>query len=123
MRRRVVRSARRSRSLAIPPSCTHEGIRLSILVLPAWYGIDVAGHVDAAGAGLVDETQNAVHLAPVLASAHLDVGDLHADAALLADADGLADGVLHHRALAAHVGEVEAAAPGHRAGQRDQLRR
>src|SRR3989441_1791749 len=49
------------------------------------------------------------------------VGDLDADASLLADADRLADRVLDHRALAAHVREVEPAAPGHRARQEDQL--
>src|SRR2546425_6189525 len=48
------------------------------------------------------------------------VGDLDADASLLADADRLADRVLDHRALAAHVREVEPPAPGHRARQEDQ---
>ena len=55
-------------------------------------GIHVAAHVDAARPRVVDQAEHRVHLPPVLAPAHLDVGDLHADAALLPDADGLADG-------------------------------
>src|SRR5262249_32430261 len=85
-------------------------------------GIDVPAHVDAARPRVVDQPQHAVDLPPVLAPADLDVGDLHADLGLLADADGLADGVLDHRALATHVGEVEALTPGDPAGQGHQLR-
>ena len=38
IRRRVARSASRSRSRSMPPSWTHAGSRLSIFVEPAWYG-------------------------------------------------------------------------------------
>src|SRR3989441_10167056 len=49
------------------------------------------------------------------------VGDLDADASLLADADRLADRVLDHRARAAQGRKAGPAAPGHRARQEDQL--
>jgi hypothetical protein len=52
----------------------------------------VAPHVEPAGARLVDELERLVDAAPVLAPGRLDVRDLDADPAVLADADRLGDG-------------------------------
>ena len=84
-------------------------------------GIDVAGHVHAAGAGAVDHAQDAVHLAPVLAARGLHVGDLHRHPAPLADRDGFLGRLLERGRLAPDVREVEPAAARHAAGEPHQL--
>src|SRR5262249_33224188 len=76
-------------------------------------GIDIAEHVHAPGPRGLEQAQRGVDLRPVLLARGLDVRDLHADAAFLADADRLVDRVEKHRGLAADVREVVAAARGY----------
>ena len=66
-------------------------------------------HVDAAGAGGVDDAEKAIGLAPAVGPAELHVGDLHMDAAMLADVDRFGDGLVHGMGFVADVGGVACA--------------
>ncbi len=72
-------------------------------------GILVAVHVDAARAGGVDRLEKAIGLAPAVGPGQLHVGDLHMDAAMLADVDCFGDGLLNAMGFVADVGGVACA--------------
>ena len=89
--------------------------------LPVEVGIDVGGDVDARGAGLVEDAQEAVGLAPQAEHRQLHVGDLDGELRLAADGDDLVDRVPEVAVLAPDVADVAAARGGGDLGQRPHL--
>ena len=88
---------------------------------PRCVGILVGGDVEAASARRLDEAKRVAHAAPVGAAARLVMGDLDGDPALLADPDGLGDGVEEPGGLVPHVGGVQSAELPHLPGQGHDL--
>ena len=74
----------------------------------AGVGVLVADDGNALVAGLVHEGEGLLLLAPVGLAEHLVVGDVHEDARLTADVDGLFHGLDDLVALVAHMAGVDA---------------
>jgi hypothetical protein len=84
-------------------------------------GVLVDGDIDAARAGLQNQAEGLAGEAPGGLADGLVVGDLGGQAALLADADGLANRIDDARGFVAHVGDVDAAQGGDGFGEVDHL--
>jgi hypothetical protein len=106
---RVARSASRSSSLAVPPSWARPAS-----CCRAWCcrrcRVDVTQHVTPRARAVSNRRSAASIFGQFSLPEALTCEIWTADAALLADADGLVDGVEQHRGLAADVREVVAAA-------------
>ena len=87
----------------------------------AGVGVLVADDGNALVAGLVHEGEGLLLLAPVGLAEHLVVGDVHEDARLTADVDGLFHGLDDLVALVAHMAGVDAVEGGDDLGQFNDL--